>query len=801
VRTESFKIRSGFCHIAVFGLALQCAILFACIETVDADSLTAAPSAVSKSEAGESSANPPQVLSPVVVTAETVPLTDSEKTIDKELIEKLPLRNDSINEALTILPGVQYSESANISTQGGEILPPGVSISGGKTFENNFTIDGISNNSMLDPHGETDPVTNNDVPGHAQELFLDASLVEGIKVYDSNVSARFSGFIGGVVDAETIRPNPWFGGKAFYRTTRDEWTSFHIDDEKEDDFYNSTDHLDQPKFRKHHFGFDLHLPFSPRLLTVAAYRQSYSRIPLKQEDTTKTQERRQENFLFKTVIKPTEKTDYEFLWIYAPYRGDYFKNGFRNSDITFYGGGYLISATCHTQLPLAALDLQAAYSRSENSRQAPTHMTQIEISDHVWDKEGFLGDIEKTQQSFQLKADLAFLPVATGPVNHRFNAGWDIRHIEVSADRQDTSYLYTYPLDEVPRRTVYEKGASNASLRLYGLYIEDILTLGRLEVRPGVRLDYDDYMKNFNLAPRLASALDIFGNRKTILIAGFNRYYATTLPTYKLREALPPTYQERWSETDGWTFYSSSTTDTRFSELKTPHADEYVLGLQQQMFGGKAEVKYIRRDGRDEFAKTFKKEEDGIFYNSLNNNGQSRYEGYRISWEGEWQNHSLGINATYEKTQVSHESYDDLLNDEDLEDQVWFDGHLVKITELPRSDFNRPWVINFVYVGKFPYGFTFSGVAKYRSGYRALKDSGEDMVLSDGESVPIYEKVKKGGSVIVSCQVNWEKQLWLNHSLVLSLEVQNLLNKKTPVAATDDYEIGRQFWAGMEYRF
>jgi outer membrane receptor protein involved in Fe transport len=185
----------------------------------------------------------------------------------------------------------------------------------------------------------------------------------------------------------------------------------------------------------------------------------------------------------------------------------------------------------------------------------------------------------------------------------------------------------------------------------------------------------------------------------------------------------------------------------------------------------------------------------------LNNNGQSRYEGYRISWEGEWQNHSLGINATYEKTQVSHESYDDLLNDEDLEDQVWFDGHLVKITELPRSDFNRPWVINFVYVGKFPYGFTFSGVAKYRSGYRALKDSGEDMVLSDGESVPIYEKVKKGGSVIVSCQVNWEKQLWLNHSLVLSLEVQNLLNKKTPVAATDDYEIGRQFWAGLEYRF
>jgi outer membrane receptor protein involved in Fe transport len=37
--------------------------------------------------------------------------------------------------------------------------------------------------------------------------------------------------------------------------------------------------------------------------------------------------------------------------------------------------------------------------------------------------------------------------------------------------------------------------------------------------------------------------------------------------------------------------------------------------------------------------------------------------------------------------------------------------------------------------------------------------------------------------------------------MVVSLEANNLLNKKTSVGNTDDYEIGRQIWAGLEYRF
>jgi hypothetical protein len=147
--------------------------------------------------------------------------------IPRTVIPHLMRGNGNINELLEVLPDVQVDRRHSNSLSGGEILPPEVSISGGKSFQNNFTIDGISNNSLLDPVARN-PNSLTDVPGHSQELFLDSALVEEITVYDSNVPARFGNFTGGVVDARTRSPMPRFGGKLTYRTTRDGWTRFHL---------------------------------------------------------------------------------------------------------------------------------------------------------------------------------------------------------------------------------------------------------------------------------------------------------------------------------------------------------------------------------------------------------------------------------------------------------------------------------------------------------------------------------------------------------------------------------------------
>ncbi|APG26073.1 MULTISPECIES: TonB-dependent receptor [Syntrophotalea] len=741
------------------------------------------------------------VLPPIMVKAAYEPLSTASRTIERKIIEGIPAGNGSISDMLTFLPDIQYGEAANLSSHGGEILPAAVSISGGKAFENNFIIDGLGNNSLLDPDADN-PLEHNNVPGHAQEIFLDASLVEDITVYDHNVPASFGDFKGGVVHARTIDPAADFGGSLFYRTTRDAWTSFHIAASEREKFENSADHSRQPEFKKHQAGFDVHAPFSPRLRMLAAYRLFLSSIPLQYFGETRKQQRRNETFLLKLSGTPaaSSASTFDLSWLYSPYKGRYFQKDFRNSDMTILGGAYQINAELRTGLPFADLHLQAGYKESENSRQAPDHMRQTQNPDNSWDREGFPGDIEKTQQTLQCKADLELDPLRSGAFSHKINLGADFQNIEGTSRRDETSYLYTFFSNGTNRRNVYEQYAAEARLQQYSLYLEDILRYKRLELRPGLRLSYDDFMENLNLAPRFAVTLDLLGNRQTILTGGINRYYANTLLAYRLLESMPGSYIEQGSDTTGWTLWKTGSTDYDFASLRTPCADEYVIGLEQRLLGGRATLTYVKRNGRDEFARTMSdRQADGKFHYSLNNNGRSRHESYRLSWERQWPEHFISINATYQKTTSANESYNDLLDDEDLDEEIWYHGRAIAKSALPRKDFNRPWVISLLHIGKLPCNFSVSSLLKYRSGYQTLQASGE---LHEDLGIPVYEKTRLGGGITADCKIDWTTRLWAGHKVMLSLEILNLLNKKNPVGEPrDGYEMGRQFWLGAQYFF
>lgn len=739
------------------------------------------------------------VLPAVMVHAQREPLTDASHIIDRNAIDGVPVGNGSINEILSILPDVQFGESSNLSTRGGEILPSAISISGGKGFENNFIIDGLSNNSMLDPDADN-PHSYTDVPGHAQEVFLDSSLIEQIAVYDSNIPARYGDFKGGVVHATTIAPGRQLTGSLFYRTTRDSWTEFHISPSETYKFENSEDENRQPKFEKHHAGFDIHVPISSRIRMLGSYHFLLSTIPLQNLGETHNQQRRQENFLVKLACEPTPQSELDFTWTYSPYKGKYFQKYFKDSDFTVIGGVYTLNADYRSTLPFADLHMQAGYTKSENSRKGPAFMIQTQNADGSWDREGFPGELEKDQQRFQWITDLAFRQTTTGPFSHILNLGIDFQHIDGNSQRDKTTYLYTYFSSGIARRNVYEKYQVEANLRQYSIYTEDILNYKRLELRPGLRLSYDDFMDNLNLAPRFAVAFDIFGSGNTVLIGGINRYYANNLLTYKLREGTPGSYMEQWSDTNGWSLKSGATTAYNYASLETPYADEYVIGLEQDLFGGKASLKYVQRNGRDEFAKTMTdRQTDGKYYYMLNNNGHSRHESYRASWERQWRKHYLSINGTYQKTDSSNESYDDLLNDEDLDEEIWYNGQTILESQLPREDFNRPWMINILYIGQLPHGVTFSSLLKYRSGYEALQKTGETHA---DLGIPIYEKTKLGGAATINCKIDWRTRTWNSQELILSLEILNLLNKKSASGEdAEEYELGRQFWLGAKYSF
>ena len=86
-----------------------------------------------------------------------------------------------------------------------DLRPESISISGGRFYENNFVLDGLSNSNRLDPASDSSSSSVSDIGGHEQSLFINADLIGELKVYDSNVPAAYGGFTGGVVDATTRR--------------------------------------------------------------------------------------------------------------------------------------------------------------------------------------------------------------------------------------------------------------------------------------------------------------------------------------------------------------------------------------------------------------------------------------------------------------------------------------------------------------------------------------------------------------------------------------------------------------------
>ncbi len=773
------------------------------------------------------------LLPPVMVLGQREPLTDASRTIDRNTIGSFPNGNGSINEILSILPDIQFSETSNLSTQGGEILPPSISISGGKIYSNNFMIDGMSNNNLLDP-AEDNLFGDNALPGHPQEIFLAPDLVQKIDVYQNNIPARYGGFTGGVVDAKTIDPLMGWRGVLRYRTTRDSWTRFHIDDRNTEAFRKSNSHENQPEFERHDAGATLHIPLTDHSAALLSYQLLYSKIPLRHFSQAHSQYRRLENFFFKYLLDLSTDSSLSLSLSSSPYESHYFKPNYLNSDTVLKKDAYQGTVEYHKDFSIVDWQLKTAWREGSTTREAPADIkfwaktpskSWGDLANTFYSMEGAFGDIQSRQKAFELKNNFSFSTISIGPTSNTISTGLDYQHLEGEFKRKEQSSYYFRPIkkasvecsesspDCVPdeqyfsRRIVYHPQSTRVAINLYDLYAEDIITLKRLELRPGVRISHDDFMNNLNVAHRIAGAWDLFGNRDTVLVGGINRYYGNTLLTYKLKEEKKPLVRETrslenngqpraWEEDTSYRYKRSG----KYSRLKTPFVDEWLIGFDQQLFGGTASFRFAERDGKDEFAKeTSTPDEDGVTHYILNNNGYSNHHSYILSWERRWRNHYFQINGTFEKSTASNETYDDTLDENNLDDLVWYDGHVINITDLPRKDFNRPWLINLLYVGQLPRNITFSSLLKYRSGYQALQKSGQ---MHADLGIPIYQETKLGGATIVDCKIDWRTRLWARQELLLSLEVLNLLDKKAAVGGREDeYEMGRQFWLGAQYFF
>ena len=800
-------------------------------------------------------------LPPVTVIGRPEDTLTGVNSFDRQILERLPARNDSINEAISIMPGVQLPEQSRSSLTAGEIIPPRLSISGGKTFQNNFLIDGLTNNSLLDPAAH-DPTSIVTVPGHPQALFLNKSLVEEINVYRYNVPARYGQFTGGVVEAETRTPGPDFYGELSYRTTRDSWTRFHLDDSIEADFQDSGRFSFQPRFDKHFGGLLLNTPLTEGLNLLSAYQINYADIPLQHLGETRSQTRRNENYFFKLAWEIDRWADLEATLQYAPYEGDYFYPDSKNSDFTIEGGGYVAGFEYRRILPRGTLNLDGAWKYSENNRDGTSDLRPWLVSpDKPWGTiagttvgntpvsfEGGVGSLETWQEGFEINLGVQDILLEAGQVTHQFSTGLGFERAIGHFEReQPTSSYYKATADEsvvcppevndcidgqqyFDKRLFFAADSIAADINFYEAYLEDKMSWQRLEVRPGVHVSYDDFMGNTDIAPRLAVSYDLFGDRRSVLFGGLNRYYGSTLLTYKLREASQPFQTQlrdpdtlEWSAQDPIVLPDIGFVNDRrgrpyvYSELKTPYTDETVLGINQRLFGGQLVLAWIQREGRDEFARETvglpATLADGTEYLKesyrLTNNGQRSHDEYNLEWERAWQRHYLAVNVTYQETETNNEQYSNPLGFGDFDTVVWYEGEFLNLDELPRLDFNRPWVVDVVYSARLPWNIIFTNVTRYQSGYEGLDklSNAEEEALGLPTSTLAYRKEKKPEAWIFDWQFSWTRPLSQRHFLTLNLEIDNVFNQQVETGDPDrilnyqTYQTGRQFWLGLSYSF
>ena len=775
------------------------------------------------------------VMPKVTVTGSQTDLQTTSATIDSELIEKLPSSNGTLSELLQTMPGVQFPEGANNSKTGGEIRPSEISISGGRVTDNNFLVDGNGINNVIDPNNTVE--TSNDIPAHSLNYFIPEHLIKDITVYRSNVPARYGGFSGGVVIANTKDPEPEFTGDITYKTTRSEWGQFYISHDDEEDFQNSTSSENQPDFTKHNIVGLTHIPINDDSAAFVSYSRIESSIPLILIDEKKVQYRRSENFFAKYNYEPSNTTKISITGSYAPYQADNHIQDTLNSDYRLESGGYIFTGKLNKKLSFGEIELKAGWDQSENSRYAPqdwknwwnsTSKDWGEIIGDRFSKDGGYGNIKKEQSTLTGKINFDSKDITLGSINNKFNAGAEFKRAETTYDRLGTTTRYSFARlnDNVDCdgnsvdcidgeqffvfKNIFPKDSAQAEISNYDLYFDDNLTISRFSIRPGLRISYNDYQKNTDYAPRLAVSYDVLGNQNTVLIAGANRYYKTELLAHKLAEQKEP-YQvwRRSTSLDSnnhpqeWTESQRSSIDTkRVSDLKTPYSDELTIGLKQKLWGGNLELLYIDRDYKNQLmAESLAKDDNGYIYQEFRNTGRRYHEQFSVSWERSWQKHYFSLNLAWQETKSNSLNYFDDF-DPDLEEQlIWYEGKPIYRDKLLTSDFNRPYTANLIYAIELPKGFSFTNETRYTSRYRGVESTGEVQGYN-GVDLEVYEDVSNPSAIVFDWKILWQSPEWKEKSIEVFVDILNVFNKKVTIGNDpDQFKLGRQYWAGLTYKF
>ncbi|MEY0693885.1 secretin and TonB N-terminal domain-containing protein [Providencia rettgeri] len=805
---------------------------------------------------------PETQVSGVVQNHPATDVMSAPQYVTSEEISQKNTGDGNITDLMKTNPAVQFANNDSNSMNQGEIKPSRISIHGSSSYQNAYRLDGVSFNNDFDPADSGLGETATRLSSSDQGIYIDSRLIDSMTVYDNNIPVEFGGFTGGTVEVNSRRWQGENSAHAYYRLTRSGWNNlFHDSTQGIDTTKNDTANPArfQNRYDKNDFGgwFELGVSENSGLVFSASRRSSTIPMTLANDGAAmingdgelemtdgltgkKDQKRISDNYFLKYTIDLSDKSSLDLSANYADYDSRLFTSTIMNSgyDSTHKGLGF--TGVFKHQFEVGQLELTASTQQLKDERVNDQNY-YIEVlamdSDYNWDNRKYLrsggqGDLISEQNSQTAKAVMRFTSMEDGlGITHKPTIGSELSYTKGTYKRDSDFYRYNYSgvIDkndywngQLTNVTRFQAGKHSADYTNYALFLDDNLQYGKLTLRPGIRLDRDDFVSRTNIAPRLSGSYDIFGDNSTLLIAGANRYYGRSMLTYALYGAQNAGMQNcNWgcSLDPNLNDWDNQKDYEGIDSLKTPYNDELTVALQQEILSTTWRLQYVHREGYDEVRTRTKydtRDADKRSIRMYDNGGRSSHDTVTLSvnnsqpWEWADASHVMTASLTWQQSESNtpkdsgYNSFDPA-NKVNL-NKVWYDGKIIDASKLPSTSFNSPFKFNLELTSVWDdYDLTW---------YNRLQWWGarDQAVRYDNAYAvdPEYGQVRKYTKQHFSSKYTWDTRLgWkpeFAHGFGFSVEVNNILNNKNVAdrfvfedRVLKSYDPGRQFWLQVNY--
>jgi hypothetical protein len=772
--------------------------------------------------------------------------------IDKESITGLEDGSGDALDTLRLMPNVNFD--VNHSSADAEDLqdlrPADISISGGQIYDNSIRIDGVAVDNVMDVTN-TNPANYNEVAGaSAQTIFLDPSLIGSLEVRDSNISARYGEFSGGVVDAKVRDPSDKFGMTLRYGFENDQMAEYITD--------GSADLSDAdapPVYTRWRLHGTADLPVNDTFKILLGFGRSTAKVDYAASEGYGGMFRglrsTSDNFLVKGIYDFSDVLKLTSSLIYSPYKSEYANQNGINNLITTKGGGI----TFKTELEGETGDLdwlvRASYVDADMSRDASPYnfswsskAPSIDYCTNSNCTSGGFGDLEQYQRDYTLEAEASH-PLFGG----KLNFGGEVGYVDAYKARKKDSRAYSrgeYDPNTVcadtsdiacidgeialPQYFAYLAYEANVEIIEGALWAEQHQSFGPIDVRAGARWSTDDYLDNSNFAPRISAVWNVTDDVQ--LTAGANRYYTRNFVGYAIREQYPDLYTYTRTPVidgadliytpDNWTLSRRSVlTGYRDAGLDTPYSDEATMALTFPAFQalhGIGRLKAVQRWHRDQIvslprAQILETNEDGSTYTRTimkpSNEGKTDYVGLSAEWSGTWRNSAITLNAAWSETYNNADDlgvYFDVYDAEDLTDDfVLYQGQIISVAELQneglRENFATPVTANAAIRSSwFEKALDTTLWLYWKGEYETLGDTGKNETV-DGTRYDVFDKITRKSSLRVDLNAAYTIPEFERGRIQIEAKVSNLFNELpyTDVSTTTPYQRGRSIWLGLNW--